>query len=101
MQPSPENRTQDTQRARRHHDGRKRSMVFENLLAAERFSTLLGDRGPEARRMMGLDELGHHVPTVTNGCITPIDNLAGVQPAGLRLGFVPTYVGCDVSCRAP
>ncbi|MDT5078217.1 MAG: hypothetical protein QOJ80_2854 [Mycobacterium sp.] len=47
-------------------DGRQRSLAFENLPSAERLKTLLEDNGPdEALRVIGLDEIGQHVPTVT------------------------------------
>jgi len=63
-------------------DGRQRSLTFENLPAAERFKTLLEDHGPdEALRIVELDEIGRHVPTVTEWLTTHIDNLTGVQPA--------------------
>jgi hypothetical protein len=63
-------------------DGRQRSLTFENLPAAERFKTLLEDHGPdEALRVIKLDEIGRHVPTVTEWLTTHIDNLTGVQPA--------------------
>ena len=48
-------------------DGRQRSLTFENLPAAERFKTLLEDHGPdEALRIIELDVIGRHVPTVTD-----------------------------------
>ena len=51
-------------------------MTFENLPAAERFKTLLKDHGPdEALRVIKLDEVGRHVPTVTEWLTTHIDNL--------------------------
>jgi integrase len=63
-------------------DGRQRSLTFENLPAAERFKTLLEDHGPdEALRVIELDEIGRHVPSVTEWLRTHIDNLTGVQPA--------------------
>jgi hypothetical protein len=47
-------------------DGRQRSLTFENLPAAERFKSPLEDHGPdEALRTIELDEIGRHVPTVT------------------------------------
>jgi integrase len=47
-------------------DGRQRSLTFENLPAAERFKSPLEDDGPdEALRTIELDEIGRHVPTVT------------------------------------
>ena len=50
----------------RRQDGRQRSLTFENLPAAERFKTLLEDHGPdEALRIIELDEVGRHVPTVS------------------------------------
>jgi hypothetical protein len=71
--------------------GRHRSLTFENLPAAERFKTLLEDHGPdEALRIIELDEIGRHVPTVTEWLYTHIDNLTGVQPA--TLGRYRTYV---------
>jgi hypothetical protein len=61
-------------------DGRQRSLTFENLPAAERFKTLLEDHGPdEALRIIELDEIGRHVPTVTAWLSTHIDNLTGVS----------------------
>jgi integrase len=76
-------------------DGRQRSLTFENLPAAERFKTLLKDHGPdEALRIIELDEIGQHVPTVTEWLTTHIDNLTGVQPA--TLARYRTYVARDV-----
>ena len=57
-------------------DGRQRSLTFENLPAAERFKTLPEDHGPdEALRIIELDEISRHVPTVTEWLTTHIDNL--------------------------
>jgi hypothetical protein len=65
-------------------DGRQRSLTFENLTAVERFKTLLGDHGPdEALRVVELDEIGSHLPAVTDWLMTHIDNLTGVQSATL------------------
>jgi hypothetical protein len=76
-------------------DGRQRSLTFENLPAAERFKTLLEDHGPdEALRIIELDEIGRHVPTVTAWLSTHIDNLTGVQSA--TLARYRTYVARDV-----
>jgi len=53
------------------NDGRQRSLTFENLPSAERFKTLLEDHGPdEALRVIELDEIGRHVPTVTEWLYT-------------------------------
>ena len=72
-----------------------RSLTFENLPAAERFKTLLEDHGPdEALRIIELDEIGRHVPTVTDWLTTHIDNLTGVQPA--TIARYRTYVARDV-----
>jgi integrase len=77
------------------HDGRQRSLTVENLPAAERFKTLLDDHGPdEALRIIELDEIGRHVPTVTEWLSTHIDNLTGVQPATFARDR--TYVARDV-----
>ena len=76
-------------------DGRQRSLTFENLPAPERFKTLLEDHGPgQALRVIELDEIGRHVPTVTEWLPTHIDNLTGVQPA--TLARYRTYVARDV-----
>jgi integrase len=76
-------------------DGRQRSLTFENLPSAERFKTLLEDHGPdEALRVIELDEIGKHVPTVTEWLTTHIDNLTGVQPA--TMNRYRTYVRRDV-----
>jgi integrase len=76
-------------------DGRQRSLTFENLPSAERFKTLLEDHGPdEALRVIELDEVGRHVPTVTEWLYTHIDNLTGVQPA--TLARYRTYVRRDI-----
>ncbi|MGH3556168.1 MAG: hypothetical protein ACRDTK_01360 [Mycobacterium sp.] len=70
-------------------------MTFENLAAAERFKTLLEDHGPdEALRIIELDEIGRHVPTVTEWLTTHIDNLTGVQPA--TLARYRAYVTRDI-----
>jgi integrase len=56
---------------------------------------LLEDHGPdEALRIIELDEIGRHVPTVTAWLITYIDNLTAVQPA--TLARYRTYVARDV-----
>ena len=53
---------------------RERSLTSENLPAAERLKTLLEDHGPdEAMRIVELDEVGHHVPTVTAWLYTHIE----------------------------
>jgi integrase len=76
-------------------DGRQRSLSFENLPAAERFKTLLEDHGPEeALRIVELDEVGRHVPSVTEWLNTHIDNLTGVQPA--TLARYRSYVERDI-----
>jgi integrase len=76
-------------------DGRQRSLTFENLPSAERFKTLVEDHGPdEALRVIELDEIGKHVPTVTEWLNIHIDNLTGVQPA--TLNRYRTYVTRDV-----
>jgi integrase len=52
---------------------------------------LLDDHGPdEALRAVELDEIGRHVPTVTEWLMTHIDNLTGVQSA--TLARYRTYV---------
>ncbi len=77
-------------------DGRQRSLTFENLPSAERFKTLLEDHGPdEALRVIELDEIGKHVPTVTEWLTSHIDNLTGVQPA--TINRYRTYVRRDVN----
>jgi hypothetical protein len=89
------NRGRNTYRVLWRHDGRQRSLTFENLPAAERFKTLLADHDPhEALRIVELDEIGHHVPTVTAWLHTHIDNLTGVQPA--TLARYRTYVTRDI-----
>ena len=71
------------------------SGTFENRPAAERFKTLLEDHGPdEALRIVELDEIGRHVPTVTEWLHAHIDNLTGVQSATLAL--YRSYVARDV-----
>ena len=76
-------------------DGRQRSLTFENLPAAERFKTLLEDHGPdEALRIIEFDEVGRHVPTVTEWLTTHIDNLTGIQPATIER--YRTYVVRDI-----
>jgi integrase len=76
-------------------DGRQRSLTFENLPSAERFQTLLEDHGPdEALRIIELDEIGRHVPAVTEWLHTHIDNLTGVQPA--TLARYRSYVARDI-----
>jgi integrase len=78
------NRTGNTYRVFWRHDGRRRSLTFEKLPAAERFKTLLEDHGrDEALRVIEFDEIGRHVPTVTDWLTTHIDNLTGVEPATL------------------
>jgi integrase len=89
------NRAGNTYRVLWRQDGRQRSLTFENLPAAERFKTLLEDHGPdEAMRILELDEIGRHAPTVTEWLHTHIDNLTGVQPA--TLNRYRTYVACDI-----
>ena len=89
------NRAGKTYRVLWRQDGRQRSLTFENLPAAERFKTLLEDHGPEeALRIIELDEIGRHVPTVTEWLHTHIDNLTGVQPA--TLARYRTYVDRDI-----
>jgi hypothetical protein len=69
------NRTGNTYRVLWREDGRQRSLTFENLPAAGRFKTLLEDRGPdEALRIIELDEIGRHVPNVTEWLYAHIDN---------------------------
>ncbi|MCW2655411.1 MAG: site-specific recombinase XerD [Mycobacterium sp.] len=76
-------------------EGRQRSLTFESLPAAERFKVLLEDHGPdEALRIIELDEIGCHVPTVTEWLHTHIDNLTGVQPA--TIARYRSYVARDV-----
>jgi hypothetical protein len=76
-------------------DGRQRSLTFAVLPSAERFKTLLEDHGPdEALRVIELDEIGRHVPTVAEWLYTHVDNLTGVQPA--TLARHRTYVRRDV-----
>lgn len=53
-----------------------------------------GPRPHEALRIVELDEIGHHVPTVTAWLHTHIDNLTGVQPA--TLARYRTYVTRDI-----
>jgi integrase len=89
------NRAGNTYRVLWRQDGRQRSLTFENLPAAERFKTLVEDHGPdEALRIIELDEVGRHVPTVTEWLCTHIDNLTGVQPA--TLARYRTYVLRDI-----
>jgi hypothetical protein len=89
------NRAGNAYRVLWRQDGRQRSLTFENLPAAERFKTLLEDHGPdEALRIIELDEIGRHVPTVTAWLSTHIDNLTGVQSA--TLARYRTYVARDV-----
>ena len=77
------------------NDGRECSLTFENLSAAERFKTLLEDHSPdEALRIIELDEIGRHVPTVTEWLPTHIGNLTGVQPA--TMARYSTYVTGDI-----
>lgn len=76
-------------------DGRQRSLTFENLPAAERFKTLLGDHGPdEALQVIEADEIGRHVPSLGDWLHTHIDNLTGVQPA--TLARYRCYVSRDI-----
>jgi integrase len=89
------NSTGNTYRVLWRDDGRQRSLTFENLPSAERFKTLLADHGPdEALRVIELDEVGKHVPTVTEWLYTHIDTLTGVQPA--TLARYRTYVRRDI-----
>ena len=89
------NSTGNTYRVLWRADGRQRSLTFENLPSAERFKTLLEDHGPdEALRVVELDEIGQHVPTVTEWLYTHVDNLTGVQPA--TLARYRTYVRRDI-----
>jgi integrase len=89
------NSTGNTYRVLWRADGRQRSLTFENLPSAERFKTLLEDHGPdEALRVIELDEVGKHVPTVTEWLYTHVDNLTGVQPA--TLARYRTYVRRDI-----
>ena len=82
-------------------DGRQRSLTFENLPAAERFKTLLEDHGPdEALRIIELDEIGRHVPTVTEWLTTHIDNLTGVQRAA-RTRVSTARSTCSTTRLAP
>jgi integrase len=47
---------------------------------AERFKTLLEDHGPdEALRSIELDEIGRHVPTVTEWLTTHIDTVPALS----------------------
>src|SRR5262245_48541963 len=65
--PRPEEpRREHLPRALWRTDARQRSLTLENLPAAEHFKTLLDDHGPdEALRVIEFDEIGRHVPTVT------------------------------------
>jgi integrase len=95
-----ENRAGNAYRVLWRHDGRQRSLSFDNLPAAERFKTLLEDHGPdEALRIIELDEIGRHVPTVAEWLCTYIDNLTGVQPATIRRLAPANDVGISVSNR--
>jgi integrase len=60
------NRAGSAYRVPRRAGGRQQSLTFENLLSAQRFR-LFEDHGPEEalRIIIELDELGRHVPTVT------------------------------------
>lgn len=72
------------------HDGRQRSLTFENLPAAERFKTLLEDHGPnEALRIIELDEVGRRVPTVTEW----LKETVFLTPAEFRL--LRDHIGRD------
>jgi integrase len=85
------NNTGSAYRALWRADGRQCSLTFEHLPSAERFKTLLEDHGPdEALRVIELDEVGRHVPTVTEWLYT----LTGVQPATLTR--YRTYVRRDI-----
>jgi integrase len=76
-------------------DGKQRSLTFGNLPSAERFKTLLEDHGPdEALRVIELDEIGKHVPTVGEWLHTHIDNLTGIQPA--IINRYRTHVARDI-----
>ncbi len=78
------NRSGNTYRVLWRQDGRQRSLSLENLPAAEYFKTLLEDHDTDpALRIVELDEIDRHFPTVTEGLYTHIDNLTGVQPATL------------------
>lgn len=75
--------------------GRQQSLSFTSLPSAEPFKTLLEDHGPEeALRVIELDEIGTHVPTVAEWLYTHIDNLTGVQPA--IANRYRTYVARDI-----
>ncbi len=66
------NRAGNTYRVLWRHDGRQRSLTFENLPAAERFKTLLEDHGPdEALRVIELDEIGPRVADFSRGTARP------------------------------
>jgi hypothetical protein len=59
--------------------GRQQPRTFENLPAAERFKALLDDRGPGGGlRIIELDEVRRHIPTVTEWLTIHIDNLTGI-----------------------
>jgi integrase len=89
------NRTGKTYRVLWLADGRQRSPTFENLPVAVRFKALLEDHGPEqALRIIELDELGRHVPTVIDWLRTYIDNLPGVQSA--TIDRYRSYVRRDI-----
>jgi hypothetical protein len=65
------------------HDGRQRSLTFENLRAAQRFWVMLESDGSDAALRIELDEVGRHIPTVTTwltttSTISPV--LAGDEP---------------------
>jgi integrase len=76
------NRVGNTYRVLWREGGRQRSLSFADLRSAERFQTLIDDHGPaEALRIIEADEVGRHVPTVTEWLSTHIDNLTGLQPA--------------------
>jgi integrase len=90
------NRAGNAYRVLWRQDGRQRSLTFENLPSAERFKTLLEDHGPEeALRVIELDEIGRHVPSVTEWLRIHIDNLTGVQPA--TISRYRTYVERDIA----
>jgi hypothetical protein len=52
-----------------------------------------------ALRIIDLDEIGRHVPTVTEWLTTHIDNLTGIQPA--TIARYRTYVARDRGCTRP
>lgn len=97
------NRAGNAYRVLWRQDGRQRSLTFENLPAAERFKTLLEDHGPdEALRVIELDEIGRHIPSVTDWLRTHIDNLTGVQPATVARyrAYLDRDIAPSVRCRS-